>query len=90
MKLDSPPSGGVASFPLRVIEIDPQLDPRWEDLLTNVPNSQIHHHPAWLQVQKEAYHSKPLHLACEDASGNLLGILPLFYRRLLTKGNFIY
>ena len=67
---------------LRVIEIDPQADPRWETLATSVPASPTPvYHPAWLKVQEEIYGYKPLHLACEDDTGQLAGILPLFYGR---------
>src|SRR5713226_6039810 len=71
---------------LRVVEIDPQTDLRWEALVTTLPNGLIYHHPAWLQVLEEAYGYKPVNLACEDANGQLRGILPLFYRRGLLTG----
>jgi hypothetical protein len=71
---------------LRVVEIDPQSDSRWEALMNHLPSSVIYQHPAWLAVVEEGYGYKPLHLACEDASGNLHGILPLFYRRGLRSG----
>src|SRR5437867_5330275 len=75
-----------ASPALRVIEIDPQSDRRWEALLSELPDSLIYHHPAWLQVLEEAYGYQPVHLACEDAHGQLQGILPLFYSRGLFTG----
>jgi CelD/BcsL family acetyltransferase involved in cellulose biosynthesis len=71
---------------LRIVEIDPQRDARWEALMNHLPSSVIYQHPAWLQVVEEGYGYKPLHLACEDASGNVHGILPLFYRRGLRSG----
>jgi hypothetical protein len=71
---------------LRVIEIDPQTDPRWEALVSSLPNGQIYHHPAWLKVLEEAFSYKPINLACEDAKGQLRGILPLFYMRGLFTG----
>ncbi len=53
--------------------------------MSSLPNGSIYHHPAWLQVLEEAYGYKPVNLACEDASGQLQGVLPLYYiRRLLT------
>jgi len=66
---------------LRIIEIDPQTDSRWEALLTKLPDGLIYHHPAWLQVLEEAYGYRPVNLACEDAQGQVQGILPLFYAR---------
>ncbi len=61
------------------IEIDPQTDPRWESFLVNLPTDWIYYSPAWLQVLEEAYGYRPAHLACENASGQVVGILPLFY-----------
>jgi serine/alanine adding enzyme len=76
------PDVPVASSSLRVIEIDPQTDLRWETLVTSVPASPSPvYHPAWLKVLEETYGCKPAHLAYEDTSGQVVGILPLFYRR---------
>ncbi len=65
---------------LRVIEVDPQLDLRWGALMTNVSAS-LMYHPRWHEVMEEAYGYRPIRLACEDAAGRLVGILPLFYQR---------
>jgi hypothetical protein len=73
-------------LPLRVVELDPQTDPRWETLMKSLPTSVIFQHPAWLGVLEETYGYKPNHLACEDATGELRGVLPLFYRRGLRTG----
>jgi hypothetical protein len=64
---------------LRVIEIDPQTDLRWEALVTSIPAipSPVYH-PVWLKVLEEVYGYKSVHLACEDATGQVVGILPLF------------
>jgi CelD/BcsL family acetyltransferase involved in cellulose biosynthesis len=74
------------TLPLRVVRINPQLDPRWEALVTQVPTGLIFHHPAWLEVIEEAFGYKPFHLACEDANGQLRGILPLFAMQGLFTG----
>jgi len=71
---------------LRIIEIDSRADPRWEALVSSLPNGQIYHHPAWLQVLEEAFGYKPVNLGCEDDNGQLRGILPLFYMRGLFTG----
>jgi len=71
---------------LRIVELDPQTDPRWETLMTRLPTSVMYQHPAWLGVLEETYGYKPLHLGCEDATGQLRGILPLMYRRGLRSG----
>src|SRR5438552_9469889 len=71
---------------LRIVEIDPQTDRRWEALLTKLPDSLIYHHPAWLRVLEEACGFQPVNLACEDAYGQVRGILPLYYARGLFTG----
>jgi len=71
---------------LHVVEIDPEADPRWEALVTMLPNGLVYHHPAWLKVLEEAYGYKPVSLACEDINGELRGILPLFYMRGMFTG----
>ncbi len=71
---------------LHVVEVDPQTDLRWEALVASLPDGLIYHHPAWLQVLEEAYSYKPVNLACEDANGQLQGVLPLFYTRGLLTG----
>lgn len=75
----------LASEALRVREIDPQADPRWEAFVAGHPDGLIYHHPAWLKVIEEAYGYRPASLACEDSHGELRGVLPLFYsHRVLT------
>src|SRR6266516_1881982 len=68
------------------MEVDSQTDPRWEALVTTLPNGLVYHHPAWLQVLEEAYGYKPVNLICEDADGHLRGILPIFSVRGLLTG----
>src|SRR5947209_2078950 len=82
MKVEQIPDVLGASSSLRVIEVDPQTDLRWEAFVTSAPAcpSPVYN-PEWLKVLEEVYDSKPVHLACEDASGQMVGILPLFYRR---------
>src|SRR5436853_715906 len=81
MQVSESQSYAESASNLRVVEIDVQHDPRWEAFISTEPNSLIYHHPAWLQVLEEAYGYKPVNLACEDSSGKLRGILPLFYMR---------
>jgi CelD/BcsL family acetyltransferase involved in cellulose biosynthesis len=71
---------------LQVVEIDPQTDPRWEAFISTLPDSLIYQHPAWLQVLEGAFGYKPVNLACENSSGQLQGILPLYYLRGLFTG----
>jgi len=71
---------------LRVFQIDPYEDARWEALVNAHPDALIYHHPAWLRVLEEAFGYKPFHLGCEDARGQLRGILPLFATHGLFTG----
>ena len=70
----------------RVVEVDPQWDPRWEAFVASHPDGLIYHHPAWLQVLERAYGHKPIPLAYEDADGQLQAVLPLFRTRGLLTG----
>jgi hypothetical protein len=69
------------SVKLRVVEINPWADPRWEAFLVGHPDGTIYHHPAWLKALEREYRQRGVFLACEDAEGTLLGILPLLYTR---------
>lgn len=71
---------------LRVIELNPQADPRWEAFVDARPDRLIYHHPVWLQVLEEAYNYKSANLACEDGNGQLRGVFPLFYMQGLLTG----
>lgn len=66
---------------LRVLETDPDTDPRWEPFIQAHPEGTIYHHPAWLKALGEEYGQKTLHLACEDNDGQLLAVLPMLYTR---------
>lgn len=69
------------SVNLRVAEINPWEDSRWEAFLTAHPDGTIYHHPAWLKALEREYRQRAAFLACEDPDGTLLGILPLLYTR---------
>lgn len=71
---------------LRVREIDPTRDARWQSFIAGHPDASVHHHPLWLDVLREAFGYRPAHLACEDAQGNLRGVLPLFTSQGLLGG----
>lgn len=72
--------------PLKVVEVNPRTDPRWEAFVKSRPDSLIYHHPVWLQVLEEAFNYQPINLACEDSNGELHGIFPLFYMQGLLAG----
>ncbi|GHO95815.1 hypothetical protein KSF_058630 [Reticulibacter mediterranei] len=86
MKTESLPTTNDETSSLRIIQLNPRTDPRWEAFLSRFSTSVIYQHPAWLAVMEEAYGYTPMHLACEDSAGNLRGILPLFSRHGLRSG----
>ena len=71
----------------RVVEVDPLRDPRWEAFVAAHPDGLVYHHPGWLQVLERAYGYRQVGLACEDAEGQLRGVLPLFHKRGLLTGH---
>ena len=66
---------------LRVVETNPQSDSRWESFVAQHPNGSIYHHPAWLEILEREYGQKGVYLICEDASHNILAVLPLLRTR---------
>jgi CelD/BcsL family acetyltransferase involved in cellulose biosynthesis len=66
---------------LRIVETNPETDPRWEAFLLGHPNASIYHHPSWLAVLRQEYSQKSACLLCEDAGQRVLGILPVLYTR---------
>lgn len=66
---------------LRVIETDPQGDPRWAALVLSHPTGSLYHHPAWLKVLSREYRQESLYLACESESGQFLAVMPMLYTR---------
>jgi hypothetical protein len=88
MTIKGEQSRDIAGFDttLKVVEVNPRIDPRWEAFVKNRSDSLIYHHPAWLEVLEEAFNYQPVNLACEDSNGQLHGIFPLFYMRGLLAG----
>src|SRR5208337_4659371 len=71
----------MSSQTLRVTEMNPQTDPRWESFVTGHPNGSIYDHPAWLGVLEGEYGQKGVYLSCVDAADQVLAILPMIYTR---------
>jgi hypothetical protein len=69
------------SIKLRIVEVNPWEDSRWEAFVVSHPDGTIYHHPAWLKALECEYRQRAVFLACEDSDGTLLGILPLLYTR---------
>lgn len=70
-----------ATATLRVREVDFREDPRWLQFISQHPDALIYHHPTWLSALESEYRGKCIALACEDADGEIQGILPLLYTR---------
>lgn len=71
----------IASLGLRVVETNPQTDPRWEAFVLSHPEGSVYHHPQWILALEEEFGQKGTHLACEDNDGRLLAVLPMLYTR---------
>lgn len=78
------PSGEASDG--RVVEVDPHADLRWEKLVCRHADGLVYHHPAWLATIEAAYGHELVALACEDAEGRLLGVLPLFRSQTVLGG----
>src|SRR5579883_2765346 len=65
---------------LRVLDVNPHTDRRWQAFVLNHPNGSIYHHPSWIRALEEEYGQKAAHLACENERGELVAILPLLTR----------
>ncbi len=72
---------------VRVVDIDPHTDRRWEAFVKNHPEALVYHHPAWLTVLQRAYGYTVHALACEDGESRLRGVLPLVKSRGLITGS---
>lgn len=71
---------------MRVIEVDPSSDERWERYVTAHPLGSIYHRPQWLQVLATDYGDQFVNFLCEDVDGRVVGVLPLCRRRGLPLG----
>src|ERR1035438_3176067 len=66
---------------LRTVELDYRNDPRWDRFVASHSDALIYHHSSWLITLEEEYGQKCVSLACANADGQLLAILPLFLTR---------
>ncbi len=78
-----PPAAGQT---LRVRTTDPVAGARWEAFVAATPAATIYHHPLWLTVLQVGYGHQPAGLLCEDAAGNVRGVLPLVRTHGLLTG----
>jgi CelD/BcsL family acetyltransferase involved in cellulose biosynthesis len=66
---------------LRVVELDPAADPRWDAYVEAHPGGQVYHHSAYLRALEGEYGTRPVALAAEGPGGGLVGLLPLMWTR---------
>ena len=62
--------------------VDPLFDERWDRFLVGQPAATPYHRSAWIGALADEHPAAQHHLACEDAVGELIGVLPL----VLTRG----
>ena len=67
---------------LRLGEIDPSTDVRWDVYVSAHAEGLVYHTSAWLRVLRREYGQPAVGLVLEDAAGRLQGVLPL----MATKG----
>jgi len=77
-----PQEGASSDQPLRLCEIDPSADARWDTYVSTHAEGLVYHTSAWLRVLQREYGQTALGLAVEDAEGTVHGVLPL----MATKG----
>ena len=66
---------------MRVSEIDPGSDPRWDEFVAGEPDGHVYQHSRWLKCLEAEYGRPAIGLCAEDASGALTGVLPLVATR---------
>jgi hypothetical protein len=71
---------------LRVVEIDPLVDARWDEFVRSDESSSIYHLGIWSAILRSTYGYKPVYLALE-AGQRLEGVLPLMLTRGLVTRN---
>jgi hypothetical protein len=76
-----PPWSGRPPSDRAVRTVDPHADPRWSAFVSSHPDGLVYHGVPWLSALEREYGRQTLCLACEDAGGRLIGILPLVYAR---------
>ncbi|MGH2839097.1 MAG: hypothetical protein ACRDJY_12220, partial [Thermoleophilaceae bacterium] len=66
---------------VRVNEIDPGSDSRWDEFVAVEPEGHVYQHSAWLRCLEAEYDRPLIGLSTEDDGGRLTGILPLVATR---------
>jgi FemAB-related protein (PEP-CTERM system-associated) len=71
---------------LRVREIDPEAERRWDDFVAACPEATFFHRIGWKRVIEGSLGHETHYLYAEDASGSIVGVLPLVFIRSLLFG----
>jgi CelD/BcsL family acetyltransferase involved in cellulose biosynthesis len=79
-------TGATSAATTRLVEVDPVLDPRWDELARRHPDAVVYHLGAWAETLRRAYGARPRYLALEGPDGGLRGGLPLMRTRGLVAG----
>ena len=66
---------------MRVSEIEPGSDPRWDEFVAGEPEGHVYQHSGWLRCLEAEYPRPLIGLCAEDGAGKLTGILPLVATR---------
>ena len=73
---------------MRVYNIDPAVDPRWNKYIEKHPYGCIFHHSTWKNVLDQTFtHLKPYYMIVEDSCGTIKGIVPIFSVNSWITGN---
>ncbi|RPJ50748.1 MAG: peptidoglycan bridge formation glycyltransferase FemA/FemB family protein [Alphaproteobacteria bacterium] len=59
----------------------------WKSFLNNRDEATIYHTPEWKQFLEKTFGYKPEYFFAKDESGNMVGLLPLFYIKSKLTGN---
>jgi hypothetical protein len=74
---------------LRVVTTDACTDARWQDYVSRHPEALVYHLPAWLRVLHRTFGYRVIGLVCEDAAGEVRGVLPLVRKQGLITGRVV-
>ena len=66
---------------MRVTEIDPGSDPRWDEFVAGERDGHVYQHSAWLRCLEAEYGRPVIGLCTEDEAARLTGVLPLVATR---------
>ena len=66
---------------MRVSEIEPGSDPRWDEFVAGEPDGHVYQHSGWLRCLQAEYDRPLTGLCAENGAGGLTGVLPLISTR---------